>query len=85
MGLKLYCMRFRKIQNRIIVEVRGNLVSIIIPVFNRAAIVGKTIESVLRQTYKNLEIIIIDDGSTDDSYMKCNEYAKEDARIILIK
>ncbi len=61
------------------------LVSIIIPVFNREEIVGKTIESVQTQTYQNLEIIIIDDGSTDDSYTKCSEYAEKDERIVLIK
>lgn len=61
------------------------LVSIIIPVFNRETIVCKTIESVLAQTYRNLEIIIVDDGSTDNSYKECSAYAEKDNRIVLLK
>ena len=52
------------------------LVSVIISVFNDSKTLGLTLDSVLRQTYKNLEIIIIDDGSTDNSLELCNSYAK---------
>lgn len=43
------------------------LVSVVIPTYNRADLVGKAIESVLKQTYKNLELIVVDDASTDDT------------------
>ncbi|MCH5687477.1 glycosyltransferase [Niabella sp. W65] len=43
------------------------LVSIIIPTYNRAATIGKAIDSALHQTYKNFEIIVVDDGSKDDT------------------
>lgn len=59
------------------------LVSIIIPVYNVAHYVREAIESVINQTYGNLEIIIIDDGSTDESGLICDEY-DSDPRIRVI-
>lgn len=58
------------------------VVSIIVPVYNSEKYVGKCIESLLNQTYKNIEIIIIDDGSTDNSKSIIKEYLKSDDRII---
>ncbi|MGY5846894.1 glycosyltransferase family 2 protein [Salegentibacter sp. HM20] len=55
--------------------------SIIIPVYNSSSYLELCIQSVLSQTYKNLEIILINDGSTDDSLSICNSLAKGDARI----
>lgn len=63
---------------------KQDLISIIIPVYNVENYVAKCIESVIQQTYQNLEIIIIDDGSTDNGYQICEQYAKEDKRITLI-
>ena len=60
------------------------LVSVIIPVYNVENNIAYCIESVLRQTYKNLEILIIDDGSTDNSYNICKKYANTDNRIKVI-
>lgn len=59
-------------------------VSIIVPVYNVEKYVTKCIESLINQTHKNLEIIIIDDGSTDNSLQICNKYKLLDERIIVI-
>ena len=53
---------------------KGPLVSVVITNYNYAQYVGEAIESVLNQTYKNLEIIVIDDGSTDDSLDEIDVY-----------
>src|SRR3989344_4558112 len=52
------------------------LISVTIPTYNRAHLVGKTVESILNQTYKNLEIIVVDDGSTDHTGEIISSYAK---------
>ena len=60
------------------------LISIIIPVYNAERYLGRCIESVLGQSYKNLEIILVNDGSKDNSGKICDEYAELDKRIIVI-
>lgn len=60
------------------------LVSIIVPVYNVEKYVSDCIESIIKQTYSNIEIIIINDGSTDDSYNVCQKYAELDSRMIVI-
>lgn len=60
------------------------LISVIIPVYNVQAFLDEAIQSVLQQTYSNLEIIIIDDGSTDNSGKLCDDYAASDSRIHVI-
>ena len=59
-------------------------VSIIIPVFNVEKYISKCLQSVLNQTYVFLEVIIVNDGSTDDSYNICKEFEKKDERIKLL-
>ncbi len=59
-------------------------VSIIIPVYNVEKYICRCLESVINQDYKNLEIIIVNDGTQDNSYEICNKYAKLDKRIKLI-
>jgi len=58
--------------------------SIILPTYNRANLVGRAIESVLRQTYPNWELIIIDDGSTDNTKEVLKKFQKRDDRIKVI-
>lgn len=60
------------------------LVSIIIPIYNVSDYVDTCIESACRQTYKNLEIILVDDGSPDDCPQKCDAWAIKDNRIKVI-
>lgn len=58
--------------------------SIIVPVYNNEKYIKKCINSIIMQTYKNLELIIINDGSKDDSGIICDEFAKKDNRIKVI-
>ncbi|WP_242086135.1 glycosyltransferase [Microbacterium lacticum] len=60
------------------------LVSVIMPVLNRADMVGKAIESVLSQTHRQLELIVVDDGSTDSTRDIVAEYARADSRVRLL-
>jgi len=59
-------------------------ISIIIPIYNTARYLSVCLDSVIKQTYENLEIILIDDGSTDDSGKIADTYAKKDSRIKVI-
>ncbi len=58
--------------------------SVIIPCYNTAPYLHRCIDSVIAQTYSNLEIILVDDGSTDDTPEVCDEYATKDVRIHVI-
>lgn len=61
-----------------------HLISVIIPIYNSEKTLTRCIEAVLKQTYSNLEIILINDGSKDSSKNICEEFAKNDNRIVLI-
>ena len=61
-----------------------SLVSIIVPVYKVEKYLSRCIESIINQTYKNIEIILVDDGSPDDCPNICDEYAKADQRIIVV-
>lgn len=60
------------------------IVSVIVPVYNTALYLRECIDSILSQTYQRLEVILINDGSTDGSGDICDEYAKKDARVRVI-
>ncbi len=57
------------------------LVSVAIPVYNREHLISKTIESAINQTYKNIEVIIVDNNSTDNTWRILEKYASIDSRI----
>ncbi|MDI1303790.1 MAG: glycosyltransferase, partial [bacterium] len=62
----------------------NELISIIIPIYGVEKYIDKCILSVINQTYKNLEIILVDDGSPDNCPAICDQYAKKDSRIRVI-
>ena len=57
------------------------LVSILIPVYNREKVVSRAIDSALAQTYRNIEIIVCDNASTDGTWDVLQKYAKQDERV----
>ena len=60
-------------------------VSVIMPVYNSERYLSKAIDSVLNQTYKDFELLLIDDGSRDNSPCICDEYANKDIRVHVIQ
>lgn len=63
----------------------NDLISIIVPVYNAEKYIKNCINSLLKQTYSNFELILIDDGSIDKSYEICNQFARIDNRIKLYR
>ena len=61
-----------------------DLISVIIPIYNIEKYVERCIKSIINQTYSNLEIILVDDGSSDSSPEICDKFANIDSRIIVI-
>ena len=59
-------------------------IRVIIPVYNVEEYLDRCITSIINQTYKNLEVILINDGSIDNSQEICKKYVNKDSRIILI-
>jgi glycosyltransferase involved in cell wall biosynthesis len=68
-----------------VIAQKNPLVSIIVPVYNGADFLDHCIRSILAQTYENIELILIDDGSTDESGTICAAFAEKDARVRLIR
>jgi glycosyltransferase, family 2 len=59
----------------------GELISVIVPIYNTGKYLVECVESLRKQTYSNIEIILVDDGSTDASIEICDEFAEKDSRI----
>jgi glycosyltransferase involved in cell wall biosynthesis len=59
----------------------NSLVSVVVPVYNIKNYIEKCLESIISQSYENLEIVVVDDGSTDESGRLCDEFAKKDKRV----
>ena len=70
--------------SKISAENQTELLSVIIPAYNIAAYIERGVGSVRGQTYRNLEIIVVDDGSTDDTGAICDRLAAEDERVLVI-
>ena len=62
----------------------NELITLIIAIYNGEKYLNECIHSLINQTYENIEIILVDDGSTDSSSKICNDYAKKDSRIKVI-
>ena len=60
------------------------LISVVLPIYNVENYIEKCMESVLNQTYKNIEIILVDDGSPDNCPIICDQYVKEDNRVKVV-
>ena len=65
-------------------DYQKELISIIVPVYNAEEYIEKTLEAILCQTYKNIEVILVNDGSTDNTLSILNKYQKKDNRIKVI-
>lgn len=61
----------------------SNLVSVVIPIYNMGASIEKCVESVCNQSYKNLEVILVDDGSADNTLEVCRKIAEKDDRVFV--
>lgn len=69
---------------KILDNMNNPLISVVVPVYNVEKYLRQCIDSILSQTYMNLEIILVDDGSRDSSGSICDEYAKIDNRIVVL-
>ena len=59
-----------------------SLVSVILPIYNKQEFLARCVDSLIQQSYNSLEIILVDDGSTDNSWLICQDYVKKDNRIV---
>ena len=76
---KLFCMPSNKKRNLIMKKI-----SIVIPVYNKELYLNQCVDSICRQSYENLEIILVDDGSNQKCARMCDEYLQKDSRIKVI-
>lgn len=64
--------------------IQAPLISLLVPIYNVASYVDRCVGSLVNQTYSNLEILLVDDGSTDGSGALCDEWVKKDSRIHVV-
>lgn len=76
--------KYSEIYRKVMMWVMELLVSVIIPVYKVEKYLSKCVESVINQTYKNMEIVLVDDGSPDACGKICDDYTQKDARIKVI-
>ena len=62
----------------------NKLISIIVPVYNGEQYIRRCVDSILNQTFTDFELILVDDGSTDNSPIICDDYANHDSRVRVI-
>ena len=60
-------------------------VSLLVPVFNRADLLGDCIDSALGQTFRDIEVIVVDGASTDETWSVCQSYAESDPRVKIFR
>ena len=63
---------------------KHELISMIVPVYNVEAYIRRCVDSILEQSYKHIEVILVDDGTPDHSGTICDEYAASDPRVKVI-
>lgn len=71
------------VNNKAIQENR--IVGVVVPIYNSEEYLRSCIDSILSQTYENIKLVLVDDGSKDNSWDICNEYAKKDSRIVVLE
>ena len=75
---KVLCVRWSMMQ-------RNNvLFSIVVTIYNKADVIERCVTSLINQTYSNIQIVLVNDGSKDDSLKLCYDYAKKDSRVIVV-
>ncbi|TWI60653.1 glycosyltransferase involved in cell wall biosynthesis [Pseudoduganella lurida] len=79
------CAVLRKVEPGPAPVAHTGLVSVVIPVYNGARYIGQTLDSVLAQTHRELEVLVIDDGSSDGSHALLEEYGRNDPRVRVLR